>query len=382
MSRARTPAAAIAIAAVLVVAASAVTFALLRTPQSGTGASDVPPSRTLLLQVRDDAGRAVGNVLVSGGPPAAAIVLPRTLLVPVPEPLPLEEAGALADTLASRDGVSTLLGARVDAALSIDRLSLAALVDAAGGAPLDVRTRIVERDDTGAVIASILPGARVLNGADAAAYALVPQPGETDEVRLTRLVDVLGRALLGLPAGTDDLRAVVVSLGSSARATEGTDAIVTVLQELRRALADGALQVVTLPVVTLVDGTASVMASPQGPGTVRGVLPGALLAPGEAPRPRVEVRRAGAGLGRALAAGQVLADAGLPVVSTVDVPTAGRDTVLVPDDSDRARAIGEQVAMALGIPVDDVVVTDLGPLPVPDAVVVLSPTTAHPPGIG
>lgn len=382
MSRARTPAAAIAIAAVLVVAASAVTWALLRAPQAGTGAGGAPPSRTLLLQVRDDAGAAVGNVLVSGGPPAAAIVLPRTLLVPVPEPLPLEQVGALPDTLASRDGVSTLLGARVDAALSIDRLSLAALVDAAGGAPLEVRTRIVERDETGAVITSILPGSRVLGGADAAAYALVPQPGEPDAARLDRLVDVLGRVLLGLPGGTDELRAVVVSLGSSARATEGTDAIVAVLQDLREALADGSLATVTLPAVTLVDGTASVIANPEGTGTVRGSLPGALLEPGQAPRPRVEVRRAGAGLARSLAAEQALADADLAVVATVEGARADRPSVLVPDGSEGARAIGERVATALGIPLDAVAVADLGPLPVPDAVAVLGSPAASAPGVG
>lgn len=379
--RLRTPAIVVLAVAVLIVVVTGVTWAILR-GQSTAGQAARPMAPTLLLQVVDDAGDATGNVLVSGGPPPAAIIVPRTLLVPVPEPIPVDQTPAEPDTLAARDGISALLGVRIDASLAIDRLALAALVDAAGGAPLEVRDRFVERDAEGNELLAIAPGARVLDGRSAAAYATVAQPGEPVAEQDRRLVEVLGHVLTRLPDDPEPLRQILLSLGSSMQASAGNDAIVATLLDVRGGLVGAGLEPERVPVTTLVDGTSSAVRQPATTDLVRRLLPTALLGPGQSPLPRVRIEPAGVPATGVVDARERLAAEGIAVVSVGEgpEPTADASAVVVPDAD--GRVVGERVAVALGIPIAVVRVADPGPAPVLDAVIVLAPKTGNGSGSG
>ena len=372
--RLRTPARTLVVVALLIAVISVVTWLILRS-QGSAGAGDRTPAPTLLIQVLDDAGEAVGTVVVSGGPPPAAIVVPRTLLIPTPEPIPLALAPAEPDTLAARDGVSALLGVRIDASLVIDRLALAALIDAAGGAPLQVRERIVERSSDGTELLAIAPGARVLDGRSAAAYATVAQPGESITEADRRLVEVLGRVLTGLPDDEEELRQVLLSLGTSASASKGIDALVSTVLDVREGIVSVGLTPTRLPVVTLVDGVSSVIRQPEATAVVRALLPTALLRAGESPLPRVRVDRAGASVTEVTEARALLAEQDTAVVSVVTTAPQASAVVIPVDGS---RELGERIAIALGIPVSAVREAELQVAPELDAVVILGPGIPRP----
>jgi hypothetical protein len=132
--------------------ASASVFGPVDAPSSAT---QTPVQRTLLFQVTDREGLAVANVILATGGGAnggSQIYLSPILLVPVPIPTPLGATVGASDTLQARTGVSMLLGVRVDAAVALNRLALAALVDAIGGVPISVQAPVRVTDAAGKMI--------------------------------------------------------------------------------------------------------------------------------------------------------------------------------------------------------------------------------------
>lgn len=368
------------IASLLVIAATSGLIVRINAGQASTVGRPVDPveivasDATMLLQFRDDSGDAVGTLLIGGGSSAAILALPPTLLIPTPQPVTLASAPGERDTLAARNGVSALLGVRVDAVLTLDRLALAGLVDAVGGAPLDVPERVVERGPDGAVRRSIFPGARVLPGTSAAAYAMTRMDAEPESARMQRLAAVTGQVLAALPTDADALRALVVSLGASTRSSVGADETAATLARIRAAV-DGGVRVAALPVTVLVGDVASMPREPEASAVVRSSFPHALLAAGQAPLPRIVIRRAGADQRAVLAVREALVDAGMAVVAVQPSGQAGsaaRSLVLVPDGSGAAMARGIEVATLAGLPATAVQVDPAPPaLPQPDALVVL-----------
>lgn len=332
---------------------------------------DVAPAEaTMLLQFRDGSGSAVGNLVLAGGDQLSVLALPPTLLVPTPEPVPLSSTPGERDTLAARNGVSSLLGVRLDVVVSIDRLALTALVDSVGGAPLDVPDRFVERDGLGAPVLAIFPGARVLPGTSAASYAMVRQQGEPETARIQRLSAVMSRVLNALPESSDELRALILSLGASARSSASTDVVAATIGAIRDA-ANGGIITRIYPVIPLVGDVASVPKEPDAIAAVRSALPSALLLAGQSPLTRIELRRAGASAGRVRAAQQALIDDGDAVVG-LESGEEQSPVVIVPNQSSAARVRGIAIAEALGLPTWAVRASqDPLPLPQPDAIVFL-----------
>jgi hypothetical protein len=358
------------IASLVVIAVTTGLIVSVNSEQSSASPEMAPAAATLLLQVRDDGDSAVGNLVIAGGQFAGMLALPPTLLVPAPEPVPLASTPGERDTLAARNGVSALLGIRVDAVISIDRRALAGLVDAVGGAPLDIPERFVERDGTGAPVLAIFPGSRVLPGTSAAAYAVVRQQGEPESARMQRLADVVTRVISSLPRSSDELRALVISLGGSARSSASTDVTVSTIDAIRASVSGG-LEARALPVTALVGGVASAPRQPEAEIVVRTTMPGALLAAGQSPLPRVELRLAGASIVKGRAAEQRLIDAGDAIVG-LSSGEPERSAVVIPDGTNRARALGIRIATSAGVPAGAVrVATDPWPLPQPDAIVIL-----------
>lgn len=305
--------------------------------------------RTLLLQVVDDDGLAVANVLLGrrlDDRPAVALILPPTVVLPGAEPQPIQFTAASNDTLRARSGVQALLGVRVDASVELGRLALAALVDGSGGIPLDVSEPVFVRDDLGRVTTTVRPGARVLDGVTAATYALAVQPGETADARSKRFRHVLDRIVSALPDDSDAMAQLVLSLGSLAQSTVTNEEFVDLLLGISGG--DG-LRFAELPTVATRADIASVMARPSGPALVERLFPADRAGALSLTAPIVEVRQAGSSAAVMSWALDELARGGWTPVPTGLAPESSSSVVVATGDSELLSA-ATRLATALGLP--------------------------------
>lgn len=323
--------------------------------------------RTLLLQVVDDDGVAVANVLLGRrleGRPPVALILPPTVVLPGREPQPIQFTAASNDTLRARSGVQALLGVRVDASVELGRLALAALVDGSGGIPLEVSEPVFVRDDLGRVTATVPPGARVLDGVTAATYALAVQPGESADARATRFEHVLERIVTALPDDPDAMAQLVLSLGSLAQSTVTNEEFVDLLLGVG---GPDPLVFSALPTVTTRAGVSSVMARPAGPALVARLFPRDSADPLSLTAPIVEVRQAGSSATVMALALDELARGGWTPVPAGVAPD-GPSGVVVPQGEPDLLAAATRLATTLGLPRSAVVVDVTAP---PSSLVVL-----------
>ena len=286
---------------------------------SGTGATALPadPDRqvTVLLTVRDEDGTAASSVLLGVGGNTghvSELMLPRALLLATTPATRLAQAPAPNGGSLAAGPLQTLLGVQVDAVVDLDRLAWGGLLDGTGA-----------RADP----------------------VLAKQPGSFPLV-----VDTV---LAGLPADPGRVSQLLTGLGSMARTTITNEDAGRVLAGLGQQLRVQGADRQVLPVTYVRGGEdrAAIVRRAEADVLVARLFPDALLRPGHGGPLRVVVQRAGATVGAELAAQLALADADMGVV--VDRST-GSDVattrVVVASDSAAARAAGEQVATALGLP--------------------------------
>jgi len=307
-------------------------------------------------------------------------MIPPSLLVPTPAWTSLAQTASSADTLLARNAMSMLLGVRIDASLILERLAFAAIVDAIGGVPaqVDEPVTVVE---SGEVVVEVEAGSRVLDGVTAMDYATALPAGRQESDRIERFTAVLRAVLRDLPKEPEDLRQLVLSLGSMAKSTQTNEQIVAILRDLSRDSVAGDIQYETLP-VTAVRGGGPVQVDLQGASRIiRRTLPDAVLQPGESPGVRVMLASAGATAGQLAAALARLEAEGLTVIEAGLAPIHLASTaIMVQDPSPVARAMGLDVSTALGMP-ESAVRIDGGTRPTPDVVVWLgrdAPTLVDP----
>lgn len=354
--------------ALVAVASVVIAFLLTRQddpeplPQPQPTAAPTPKSGTLLVQLRDDSGQAVVNVLLGGEPTGhtgSELYLPSGLLVPTPTVMRLRRTTDSNDTLAARNGVATLLRVRVDATLSLDRLALAGIVDAVDG-----------------VQVSAGAGQRRLSGVQAAQYALSDPADDTPGAIPLNARTVLEQVLKGLPESTERMRQTVVSLGSLARSSATNDELVPLLQQMRADALSNATVRAVLP-VTRVGAGAGAATVPDQPGAdqvLTRLFPDSRLTTGETPLPRLILRPAGASVSQLLTARRVLTAAGIAVIDGAPAP-AGFTEVRVDAGIPASTKLGDQVVTSLGLRPEAIRASDEHPV---DAVVLLgSDSAAH-----
>lgn len=259
-------------------------LALVRSDESASPEPTPSPGaevQTLLLQVLDASGYARGNVIVgtdAEDPESSTDMLfvPGSLLVPQGDGVvTLGTTSQSADTLAGVTAIEQGLGVRVDAGLTLDRLAFAGLVDSVGGVAVELDTPVllpaIGADDRRRVVG---PGWVSLDGIAAADYAVIVVPGETDEVRIQRFLNVLGEILKRLPATDDEMRQVLTSLGSLAPSTVPTEDLVPFLLAVRADVARDRVRAEVLPVDVIRGGVrpASVMTA-EGEALVDALFP-------------------------------------------------------------------------------------------------------------
>jgi len=309
--------------------------------------------RTLLLMVRDEQGLVTNAVLLATSDPshpAAALMIPPGLLVPTPTWTTLARTGASTDTLRPSNAVSALLGVRIDGSLILDRLALAAIVDAIGGVPAQVdRPLMVVK--SGQLVVNIPAGSRVLDGLEACDYAMALPTPIAEPDRISRFTSVLRSILRDLPEEPEELGQLVLSLGSLARSTQTNERSVSILRDLSRDSRAGDMDYGLLPTVA-VRGAGPVQVDlDRAKEIVLSSMPDAVLQPGQSPGIRVILAAAGASPGQvAMALARLEAD-GRAVIEAGAAPLPQATTaVMIPDNSPQARAMGVEVAAALGLP--------------------------------
>lgn len=232
--------------------------------------STLASEETLLMQVLNADGYAVGNVVLGIEPPD---VDPHTIMLAIPASLLVsvaDDSGTLgttpqsADTLAGVDAVQDGLGIRIDAGLTLDRLAFAGLVDAVDGIWVKLeRPILLPAIGEQGRLRVFGPGWVKMDGIAAADYAVLRLPGESEQDQVDRFMAMLSESLERLPQGEEQMRQLLTSLGSLAQSTVPTEDLVPFLLSARDDLAFDRLTQATLPVNLIHGGSrpASVPAS-------------------------------------------------------------------------------------------------------------------------
>lgn len=248
-----------------------------------------PVEGTLLMQVLDADGYAVGNVVIGIEPEESEpftimLAVPASLLVPEgDDSVTLGTTPSSADTLASVNAIEQGLGIRIDAGITLDRLAFAGLVDAVDGIWVELDRPIllpgIGEDSRRRVFG---PGWAKMDGIAAADYAVLRLPGESEQDQVERFVGLLVDVLERLPRSDDQMRQLLTSLGSLAQTTVPTDDLVPFLMTVRADIAFGRFSEAILPVEIIRGGgrPASVSA-PDAPALVEELFADARVTPVE-----------------------------------------------------------------------------------------------------
>ena len=342
--------------------------------------SSGPVQPTLLLQVQDKDGIALGSALLSveGSVKHANIVtIPPNVVVDVATggTLPFGQIARLPDANSSGNALSDAIGVDVDGTWAMNELAFSGLVDAVGGITADVDVDVLETKPDGTSVVVVPAGkAQVLQGPEATAYATYLAAGEPEEARMARFTQVLRLTVAKLPSDISKVESIISSLGASARSTEPTAQLAGFLVKLQSdVLVDNAAYK-NLPVKPLPTGGAAAYSVDQegSAAMVRELLPDAARTPGPNSKVRVLVENGVGTPGLNAAARQLLVNAGFTYVNGGNAASFGHTTtsIVVPDSGEISRKWGTDIAAALKVPTSDVVVDSSGQS-VADVIVVL-----------
>ena len=191
-------------------------------PTSSPAPEPLGAEPTLLVQVRDDGFTNVGNVLIGLGETSGGqLFLPASLAVAVDagrqETLGATGAAPITD---APQIVELQTGVRTDGVFVLDRLAFAGLVDAVGGVTIDVPQTTAFVDRAGTTLAVIPAGQQSLDGPEAALYATFRGAELNAATQYIRFQRVWSALVPLLPDAEERMRAILGSLGASARSTQ------------------------------------------------------------------------------------------------------------------------------------------------------------------
>ena len=349
------------------------------TPAPSASPTPFAQQQTLLIQVRNDSEFGADNMVsaVGGDLPAAQLLVPSRLIVDVPGAgqQTLGESARLLDRSASQDALSDLLALRIDGTLSLGRLALAGMVDFVGGITVDVDQDITVTDEeTGETTVVLAKGTTHLDGTQAATYALAWLPDEPEAARLARYSAVMTATIGALPDDALRIQQMLTSLGASARTTTTSSVVAEHLLQMKRGIDAGGQQVRVLPTTDMDAGDALAVVRVDlaaADSMLAGLMPQAQLT-GTESATRVLVQNGVGTPGLGASARDKLVKAGMVYVNGGNADQFGQaeTLVIVRNTSPAARAQGEAVATAIGVPASAVRVAESGQN-VADVVVVL-----------
>jgi LytR cell envelope-related transcriptional attenuator/LytR_cpsA_psr family len=336
------------------------------------------PNRVVLLEVTAPGGAKAAALLGDQHGTAGAVVLvPPQLAVDAGSfgGVTLATAATLPGT-ASADALSDALGITIDGTWNLSTGGLAALVDGIGGVDADVDVDVRQGN-----VIQVPAGQQHLDGVAAVAYATYAATGEPAQAQLARLDTVLDAVISGLSDQSAAVTAQLAGLGASSQSTLPVAQLGDVLSHLHALDATDSLVYTSLPVHEIDDGDVSTYtldtagaaqsvtdltgrtASADTAATgIRVLVRNGVGTPGLGDTTRAKLKKAG----------DVFISGGNQLPFDKD-PTV----ILITDDTPAERALGNKVALALGIPQETSLrVTGQGQS-IADVVVVLG-TDYHP----
>lgn len=326
------------------------------TPEPLPSPSTTVAQKTIFTAVRDDTDAIAGAIVLgTEGSPATGswLSLQPGLGVDVEQTgtVTLAEIGPR-PVPASTGLVSNQLGVAIQGGWIMDRLALAAMVDAVGGITLDLPQPVVRVNPDGTKTVLAKAGNRRVFGPAAAQYAIALGPKEPQAARMARFDEVWGKVIRQLPGNVDRVRSIVGSLGSSSRISESPDYIANALLEYQTALAERATTTTSLPVSGSDSGPAATFTqNPQAAFAVVSDLFGpSLPAVGEnGALPRIRMVSEGISSGSFVAAKEAVVNAGNTFVWGGQRPRSTTSRVFVASQAAK-ESVGVPLATALGLP--------------------------------
>ncbi|MGA5822111.1 LCP family protein [Kitasatospora sp. NPDC094028] len=320
-----------------------------------------------VVHLRDLQGKVSSALLVddTGGKKGTVLLLPDNLRLPGPGDPPVTTVGQAMDSIgasATRDGLSTVLGAPVAGTWRLDTPYLELLVSQLGGIRVDANAET--KDAAGKQLS---PAGKnvLLNGKAAVAYATLQAQGENRDAQLARFGQVMDAVVRTMPTEFKDAKDDVHRMNAVLDPSLPEDALAGVLVQLAQQAKDGHF------------GTAALTVKPDGGldeatagKQVKDVLGGTVKSAGagDSAPARVSIQDA-TGNDQAAAAAQVqVTNAGLTFIPGGS-KTAPQATSEIRYTDDARQAAAKSLATSLGLP--DTAAKKVGDAQNADLVVVL-----------
>ncbi|MFI8459423.1 LCP family protein, partial [Kitasatospora sp. NPDC085464] len=340
----------IGLGVVVALAAGGVGGYLWFTGDKPTAAAAAGGRQVNVVHLRDLQGKVSSALLVDdvSGKKGTVLLLPDNLRLPGPADPPVTTVGQAMDTIgasATRDGLSTVLGAPVAGTWRLDTPYLELLVSQLGGVRVDTNAETHEGGKPDGKLLSAAGKNTMLNGKAAVAYATLQNPGESRDVQLARFGQVMEAVVRTMPTELKDAKDDVHRMNAVLDPSLPEDALAGVLAQLAQQAKDGHVGTTALTVKpdgSLDEATAGKQVKDVLGGTVKSA------AAGDAPA-RVALQDA-SGSDAAAAAAQVqIVNSGLTFIPG-GAKAAAQATSEIRYTDDARQAAAKSLATSLGLP--------------------------------
>ncbi len=303
-----------------------------------------------VVHLHDPQGKVTTALLVDdeGGRKATVLLLPDTLQLPSNGDSATTTIGKAPSELgasATRDGLSSVLGAKVAGTWRLDTPYLLLLVSQLGGVRVDTNAEVREDNKAdGKVLAPAGKGV-LLNGHAAVAYATLQAPGEKPDAQLARFGQVMAAVISTMPTtmpeATDDVR----RMNMVADPSLPESALAGVLVNLAKQAKAGHLS--TSVLTTKADGTLDDATAGK---QVKEILGGTIgSAKGTGGSTRVTIVNASGNTTSATAAQVAVINSGMdPLPSSAKAPDQASSEIRYTDDAKQPAAL--TLATSMGLP--------------------------------
>ncbi|MFG2904917.1 LytR C-terminal domain-containing protein [Kitasatospora sp. NPDC048286] len=303
-----------------------------------------------VVHLRDLQGKVSSALLVNdaSGKKGTVLLLPDNLRLPGPGDPPVTTIGQSMDGIgasATREGLSTVLGAPVAGTWRLDTPYLELLVSQLGGVRVDTNAETHEGGKPDGKLLSAAGKNTMLSGKAAVAYATLQNPGENRDAQLARFGQVMDAVVRTMPTEFKDAKDDVHRMNAVLDPSLPEDALAGVLVQLAQQAKDGHFGTTALTVKpdgSLDEATAGKQVKDVLGGTVKSA------AVGDAPA-RVALQD-GSGNDAAAAAAQVqIVNSGLTFIpgGAKAAPQAASE-IRYTDDTRQGAA--KSLATSLGLP--------------------------------
>ncbi|MFF2120476.1 LytR C-terminal domain-containing protein [Kitasatospora sp. NPDC058184] len=234
----------IGLGAVVALAAAGVGGYLFLTGGKPTAAAAAGGRQVNVVHLRDLQGKVSSALLVNdaSGKKGTLLLLPDTLRLPGPGDPPVTTVGQSMDGIgasATRDGLSTVLGAPVAGTWRLDTPYLELLVSQLGGVRVDTNAETHEGGKPDGKLLSAAGKNTMLSGKAAVAYATLQNPGENRDAQLARFGQVMDALVRAMPTEFKDAKDDVHRMNAVLDPSLPEDALAGVLVQLSQQAKDG-----------------------------------------------------------------------------------------------------------------------------------------------